>query len=126
MNKPAPNGLSKQERIHGKTDISTLLAKGRYGLVPGLKYCYLKDNGLDHPRMMVAVSKRFFKRAVKRNLLKRRIREAYRLLKHNMPQSCDLFIMYNTKEVMDSAAISASVAEIISNLRPRGNGQAEV
>ena len=31
---------------------------------------------------MVSVSKRFFKRAVKRNRIKRQLREAYRLNKH--------------------------------------------
>lgn len=125
MNNPAPNGLSKQERIHGKTDIDNLLAKGRYGIVPGIKYCCLRDNGLEYPRMMVSVSKRFFKRAVKRNLLKRRIREAYRHLKHDLPSNCDLFIIYNTKEIMDYASIYASVEKIVSNLKPRDNGQAE-
>lgn len=125
MNNPAPNGLSKQERIHGKTDISTLLAKGRYGVVPGIRYCFLRNNGQDCSRMMVSVSKKFFKRAVKRNLLKRRVREAYRRLKSQLPQDCDLFLIYNTKDVMDYAAIYSSVEKIVSNIKTRGNGQTE-
>lgn len=124
MNITTPKGLSRQERIHGKTDIGNLLAKGSYGVVPGIKYCYLQDNGLDYPRMMVSVSKRLFKRAVKRNLLKRRIREAYRHLKHGLPSNSDLFIIYNTKDIMDYASIYASVEKIISNLKAL-NGKAE-
>ena len=38
-------------------------------------------------QMMVSVPKRFFKRAVKRNRIKRQVREAYRLNKHLLDDS---------------------------------------
>ena len=53
-----------------------LLAKGRHGKVTGLRYCFRPDSGAEENRIMVSVPKKMFKRAVKRNLLKRRIRES--------------------------------------------------
>ena len=98
-------GLPKQERICGKNHIGKLLAQGRYGYAGTLKYCWLAPNGTGGPdtgaapvsRVMVSVSKRFFKRAVKRNLLKRRLREAYRTQKGLLPAGVDVMLVYNTK-----------------------------
>lgn len=41
-----------------------------------------ENDGEPLAQMMVSVPKRFFKRAVKRNRIKRQVREAYRLNKH--------------------------------------------
>ncbi|MCQ2118651.1 MAG: ribonuclease P protein component [Bacteroidales bacterium] len=110
--------LPKSERICGKTTVSTLVGKGRWGVVPGMKYCYLSGNvpeGADaRNRMMVSVPKRFFKRAVKRNLLKRRIREAYRTSKHLLPQDgTSIMFLYNTKEVLDYQSIRERIENIL-------------
>ena len=78
------NTLPKSERVSGKAAVSALMSKGRWGFARGLKYCYLaNEDEEDSPvanRVMVSVPKRLFKRAVRRNLLKRRLREAFRLL----------------------------------------------
>ena len=103
--------LSKDERLHGTKEIETLLKAGRWGAVGCIRYC-LKDNGLDYARILVSVPKRLFKRAVKRNLLKRRIREAYRLRKPAVGK--DIFFQYTSPEVLPFAEIDAAVAEIIS------------
>lgn len=75
--------LHKSERLSGVKAISALMSKGRWGAVEGLRYCFLSPNGTTDgkSRIAVAVPKRLFKRAVKRNLLKRRLREAYRTQK---------------------------------------------
>lgn len=120
MNLPADNGLSKEERLHGKNSISALLAKGRYGNVPGLRYCFHRESGMEHPRLLISVSKKYFKRAVKRNLLKRRIREAYRRLKGGLPAGTDLMIIYSTKEILEYSEIYSSVEKIIRNIETYG------
>ena len=61
----------------------------------------------------VSVPKRNFKRAVKRNLLKRRIREAYRVRKI---AGVDVMFQYNSAELAPFAAISADVAAILSRI----------
>ena len=65
-------------------------------------------------RILISVPKRFFKRAVKRNLLKRRIREAYRVRKI---AGVDILFQYNSPEIADFATISAEVAAILERVQ---------
>ena len=112
------NTLPKEERLCGKTGISHLLAKGKHGNVPNMRYLCLKDNGKEFNRIMVSVPKKLFKRAVKRNLLKRRIRESYRKQKHdlNLKSGVDLLFMYSTKEVLSYEEIYKTVGQIIRKI----------
>ena len=66
---------------------------------------------------MVSVPKRSFKRAVKRNLLKRRIRESYRRQKGLLVQPWDLLIVYTSREVLPYQAIYADMAQLLEGLR---------
>ena len=54
------NTLPKEERLCGKTGISHLLAKGRHGNVPNMRYLCLKNNGKEFNRIMVSVPKKLF------------------------------------------------------------------
>lgn len=85
-----PFKLSKWERICSRTQLERLFTGGKsksFSVFP-LRVVYLltdqPDGDLQHVvpvKMMVSVSKRHFKRAVKRNRVKRQVREAYRLNK---------------------------------------------
>jgi len=112
------NTLPKKERLCGKTSISKLLAKGKHGSVPGIRYqcLYGTDSGVN--RILVSVSKKFFKRAVKRNLLKRRIRESWRRQKHllNLEGNFDILLIYSVKEILSYEEIYSSVGQVIENL----------
>lgn len=82
------NTFPKQERLCSRKEIADLFATGSSVFVYPFK-CVFKLN--DKPselsgsavrmRMMVSVGKRYHKRAVRRNRVKRLIREAYRLSK---------------------------------------------
>ena len=116
----AVHTLPKKERLSGRTDISRLLDKGRYGIASCLKYCYLTGTGLPYGRILVSVPKRHFKRAVKRNLLKRRVREAFRLNAARLGERrYDIFIYYVGKEVADYERIDKSLAQILDDLAAR-------
>lgn len=65
-------------------------------------------------RILVSVPKRCFKRAVKRNLLKRRIREAYRIRKM---AGVDIMFQYNSADIADFAAVQADIAAILSRIQ---------
>lgn len=94
------------------------MSRGRPGEVQNIRYRYIKDSGCGTNRMMVSVSKRLFKRAVKRNLLKRRIRESYRTLKHNLPEGggTDILFVYNTREILTYSEIRDTIEKIINRI----------
>lgn len=118
----------KQERVCGKKDIASLLSRGKWSLCGVLKVCVAPDNGLEYSRVMVSVPKRYFKRAVKRNLLKRRIREAYRLQKELLGGAgardaagrpgggFDILLQYNSAEMADFATIREDVSAVLRRI----------
>jgi len=73
--------LHKEDRLCSQKMIGELFTSGESFLSYPLKVVFLKTVLPETLRVQAAftVSKRNFKRAVKRNLLKRRMREAYRL-----------------------------------------------
>ena len=122
MEQQTRNTLPKKERLCGKTSISMLLAKGKFSNVPGMRFIFRKETGNEADRIMVSVPKKLFKRAVKRNLLKRRIRESYRKQKHNLTieGGLDVLFTYNTKEIMTYEQIYATVGQIIERINNSG------
>lgn len=118
MDSQAPNTLPKKERLCGKTTIGQLLAKGKHGNVPGLRFLYMTGTGSETNRIMVSVPKKMFKRAVKRNLLKRRIRESWRKQKHALLTTggTDILFIYPTKEIQTYEQIYACVGQIIEKI----------
>ena len=75
--------LHNDERLCSQKKIEELFTSGESFLAYPLKVVFLKtESPQPYPlQSAFTVSKRNFKRAVKRNLLKRRMREAYRLNK---------------------------------------------
>lgn len=135
--------LSKNERLKSYRRIRLLFAEGeRFRQAPLMVYVLLSpmDQSQEKPlgnsnsshqhqqqpvlQMGVSVGARNFKKAVQRNLLKRRIREAYRKQKHELERllndslfRMDLFLVYAEKTETDYATIYASVAAAIEKLR---------
>ena len=72
----------------------------------------------DASRIVVSVPKRLFKRAVKRNLLKRRIREAYRHQKDLVSAPVDILFIYTAPEVLPYEVIYADMTAVLLALNP--------
>lgn len=78
--------LSKDERISRKRHIDLLFEEGRSFVAFPLRVVYLplEEEMPARAAILVSVSKKRFKRAVKRNLVKRQVREAYRTRKYGL------------------------------------------
>ena len=109
------NTLYKAERLNRKKVIEKMFAGSScsFSLFP-LRVVYMPVEDLDAPvSILISVSKRRFKRAVKRNAVKRRIREAYRLNKQPLLEAvqchgCCLAVafIYLSDRVFDSSLIA--------------------
>ena len=83
----------KEERLCSKRLIEALFVRGGKSMSAfPLRVVFMPVAQAETPApvsVMVSVSKRHFKRAVKRNRVKRQIREAYRLHKHLLDDALD-------------------------------------
>ena len=102
--------IKKEERLCSQKIIGELFTSGESFLAYPLKIVFLKtDNSQTYPvQAAFTVSKRNFKRAVKRNLLKRRMHEAYRL---NKPAIYDELALKNLHLAMMFVYVGKDIAE---------------
>ena len=120
MTSPQGHTLPKEERLCGKTTVSALISDGKWGATEHLKYCWAAGRGTECNRLLVSVPKKFFKRAVRRNLLKRRMREAYRLRKEQLEaSSVDLMLAYSHAEIADFQTIYEEVGDILDRINAK-------
>ncbi len=96
-------GFSFKEKLKTETDISLLFKKGKWKSCDNIRIMVLKNQDTPHPKVGVSVSKKFFKRAVHRNRIKRLLREAYRHNKeafsNTFGQNSYAMIFWTSKEM---------------------------
>lgn len=127
--------LTRAERLRSLKMVRRLFEDGRSGFIYPFRYMWLLDEVSAEEDSNVAVKvgtevlfsvpKRFLKRANKRNLVRRRAKEAYRLGKATMidkvgDRHLSIALVYSTKKIHEYKTINHAVerilAEISSNL----------
>lgn len=124
--------LSKAERLKSYKKIRLLFEKGqKLKLYPIVVYYHIKQSSsasLDNRtvQMGVSVGTRYFKKAVDRNLIKRRIREAYRknnaALKRELMKnesSLDVFFVYTTTELFAYDQLESTMVKVLQVLQEK-------
>ena len=109
--------LPKAERLCGKTAVVGLFEHGKSSSAGCIRCKYLVRADDGPSRIVVSVPKRHFKRAVKRNLLKRRLREAYRHQKDLLGPSVDVLFIYTSTEVLPYETIYADMTAVLTAIR---------
>ena len=116
---------NKFEKLKSRKQIELLFAKGKSIAAFPVKVLYLPvDHTPIHPvQVGVGVSARNFKKAVDRNTIKRRMREAYRL--HKLPlheallaqqKTVAVFILWIDKQMPTTAALQDLIPTVIEKL----------
>lgn len=128
--------LPQSERINSKKQIDRLFRGGGSKAMTAapLRMVYMTDTrqadslpaNAHQPmaQMMVSVPKRYFKRAVKRNYVKRQVREAYRLNKHilasHLAQTGDktvsLCFIWTSDRLLPTAEVMKRMANLLTRL----------
>ena len=101
--------FKKEERLSKEKIIQELFDTGSSFYLYPFKVFFLRNRDGEYPfhQILISVSKKNFKKAVDRNLIKRRIREGYRLNKNQLADQNKLLIayIYSAKEILPSAQI---------------------
>lgn len=109
----------KKEKLKSKKLIEQLFAEGIGVTNYPIKLVYLKTNFEDDSKCKVGVtaSKRNFKSAVKRNRIKRLMRESYRLNKHlifnNIEGNFAFMFLYLGKEMPSQSKITDAMIPLM-------------
>jgi len=130
---PLKQTFPKKERLHSKKLIQELFDKGSYFYLYPFKVLYLPVTEGGPIQVLFSVSKRKFKRAVDRNLIKRKIKEAYRLNKHLLNSTPEeqpsllIAYIYTGKEIPDyhflEKRLSKSLRRLIENSQKQRSSQ---
>lgn len=112
--------FKKSERLKSKERISQLFKAGT-SQKQGFLLIRFSPNEQSHFRIAFSVPKRKVPSAVKRNLIKRRLREVYRLHKADFQalwpeENQDVVMLYLASEVHSYAKIEANFQKLISRL----------
>ena len=114
--------FGKSERLCSKKSIKELFNRGSSFYIFPFKVIFLPnpDQNINKPQLLITVPKRTFKKAVDRNKIKRRIREAYRLNKKHLIVTTDSSLMiayiYTAKESLEYQLIHEKLKESLLRL----------
>ena len=114
--------LPKSEKLHSFGAIRRLFTEGRGGFIYPLRYMvYAEAADEMTAEILFSTPKKFLKRANKRNKVRRRMRESYRLNKSLLldsaePRHLQVAIIYSSKEVLDYKTIENATKRILEKL----------
>lgn len=113
--------LPRTERLRSLGAVRRMFESGESGFIFPFRYVWFAEaDEIPSAEVLFSVPKEFHKRANKRNLLRRRTKEAYRLQKlllHNgRPVNLDLALIYSSKEELSYKTISNAVRRILETV----------
>ena len=117
--------LPRSERLRSLGAVRRLFESGESGFVFPFRYVWYAEPDAERSvEVLVSVPKKFHKRANRRNLLRRRTKEAYRLAKERLTAgeaavNVDLALVYSSKEGLPYKTIDHAVRRILETVAGR-------
>lgn len=128
------NTFPKIEKLKSTKDLDELFGGGKSIHEPPVRAIYKKKVEKTIATLSVGVSapKKLHKLAVNRNLLKRRMREAYRLNNHQLKQTLkdsdiqlNVMFVYTSKQILSYSEIEDKIKVILNRLNSMFGKRAE-
>lgn len=121
---PDDRSLPRSGRLRSLGAVRRLFECGESGFVFPFRYVwYAEPDTEPSVEVLFTVPKKFHKRANRRNLLRRRTKEAYRLQKqivrNGATVNLDLALIYSSKEVLPYKVIANAVRKILEHVAER-------
>ncbi len=118
----ADRTLPRSERLRTLGAVRRLFSEGERGFVYPFRYMWFADADTEPSvEVLFSVPKRYHKRANRRNLLRRRTKEAYRLQKELLTlrvgeRNLDLALVYSAAEALPYTKIAHAVRKILESV----------
>ena len=112
----ASHTLGKEERLCSRKVLEELFSGGHQSVSAFPIRAVFMPNGQAGVRILTSVSKRYFKRAVKRNRIKRQLREAYRLQKEMLlplEGGLDIAFLWTSDEVLPTEKVFQKMRSLL-------------
>lgn len=114
-----PHSLPKSERLCSRKALQRLFTGSRRSVSVFPIRAVFAESEKPGIRILVSVGKRHFKRAVRRNRVKRQLREAYRLNKQILRDwegGLDIAFLWNTAELLPTRAVMLKMQHLLHRI----------
>ena len=117
--------LPRAERLRTLGAIRRLFESGESGFVYPFRYVWFAEaDDRMSAEVLFSVPKKFHKRANRRNLMRRRTKEAYRLNKgllvgSDKPAAVDVALVYSSKEIVPYKTVEHALRRILQQIVER-------